>query len=472
MNIYLKNNFKTSKTINWYSVHKKIFKLQTRIVKQLKKKNFREARNLQRLLLKSFGPKLLISQKLIHKNDINKFNRYKRNKNDLFLNSLNLNNFIQIENYNILKENSPNPSKLLYFQFLQLLWVLALLPINETLSDSLSYNYRIYRTQIDILKELHFTFNFTDYKWLMIIKPIGFFKKRNKEWISKNTLLERKFLEFNIKNEKFATFSIKYYNHKEVIETKKISLIKLIKSSCFYYFSQFKKQNLSEITSYTINKGKLFNVPVLFYSDLIFIPGTSLVNLKIFYKLIFKFLNQRGLAIKKNRFWINNLLYGFNFLGWSLKKEKGRVTIKISRENIKSHQLDIKKFLKSARFLPIDKAIIKLNKKIVNWQYYYSYTPNLYKTWFEMNYYLFWQVWRWCKKRHKNKGTKWLYNRYWSYNEKKKWIFHANRQYLKKYKLKRMKIISLPSSINVYEIKNWKTNQNVLLMRTLNIKNF
>ena len=157
------------------------------------------------------------------------------------------------------------------------------------------------------------------------------------------------------------------------------------------------------------------------------------------YKLIFQFLNNRGLTVKKNRLWVINLAHGFNFLGWSLKKEKNRTTMTISRENIKSHQLDIKKFLKSARFLPIDKVIIKLNKKITNWQNYYSYTPNLYKIWSEMNYYLFWRVWRWCKKRHKNKGAKWLYNRYWFYNEKNKWVFHSNQQYLKKYELKGIK---------------------------------
>ena len=123
--------------------------------------------------------------------------------------------------------------------------------------------------------------------------------------------------------------------------------------------------------------------------NLIFIPGKHLIDSKRIYKLIFQFLNQRGLMIKKNRFWIVNILSGFNFLGWSLKRKKGRVIIKISRENIKSHQIDIKKFLKSARFLPIDKVIIKLNKKIINWQSYYSYTPNLYKTWSEMNYYLY-----------------------------------------------------------------------------------
>nr|ARS45002.1 hypothetical protein [Ostreobium sp. HV05007bc] len=472
MNIYFYQKSKNTKTIDWYRIHKRVFKLQIRIVKQLKKKNFRQVRNLQRLILKNFGSKLLASQKIINKDSVYKFNMYKNKKNNLFLNSLNLNNFIQLQkydNYNPLNEDSKNFPNLQYSQFLQFLWVLALLPINETLSEPLSYNYRLYRIQVDILKELYFTFNFTHYNWLMVIKPYGFFKNKNEQWLSKNVFLEKKFLNFIIKNEKFATLCRKYYNHKEVIETRKISLIKLIKSSCFYSFALFKKQNLVEIASSKITKNELLTLPIIFYNDLILIPGKNLVNLKKIYKLTFQFLNQRGLVIKKNRFWVINLLSGFNFLGWSLKKRKGRLIIKISRENIKSHQTDIKKFLKSARFLPIDKVIIKLNEKIISWQSYYSYTPNLYKTWSEMNYYLFWQVWRWCRKRHKNKGVKWLYNRYWYSNEKNKWVFHSNMQYLKKYKSKCIKIMSLPGSINVCEIKSWKDRRRILLMRVTNI---
>lgn len=459
-------NLKNTKTIDWYSIHKQIFKLQNRIVKQLKKKNFRKVRSLQRLLLKSFGPKLLASQKIININYISKFNKYKKNKNNLFLNSLNLNNFIQIKSYYSYETQQPNKSsKLLYLQFLQFLFILTLLPINETLSEPLSYNVRLYRTQADILKELYLIYNFTAYKWLIIVKPAGFLKNKNKEWLLKNVFLERKFLEFAIEDEKFASFYIKYYNHKEVIEARKISLIRLIRSSCFYGFDQFKKQNLSRIFTHTINKKELLSLPVLFYNDLIFIPGKHLSDLKKIYKITFQFLDQRGLILKKNRFWIINTLFGFNFLGWSFRKRKGRVIVKISRENIRSHQIDIKKFLKSAKFMPIDKVIIKLNKKITNWQSYYSYTPNLYKTWSEMNYYLFWQVWRWCKKKHKNKGTKWLYKRYWFCNEKNKWVFHANMQYLKKYNLKPIKIIPLPSRINACEIKNWKYNHQILLIR-------
>ena len=466
--MYFNKKSENTKTINWYSIHKQLFKLQNRIVRQLEKKNFRKVRSLQRLLLKSFGPKLLASQKLINIYHINKFIKYKKNKNDLFLNSLNLNNFIQIRKYYSYGYKQLNkPPKLLYFQFLQFLFILTLLPINETLSEPLSYNARLYRTQVDVLNELKYIFSTTAYKWLIIIKPAGYFKNNNKKWLLKNVLLERKFLEFVIENEKFANFYIKYYNHKEVIETKKISLIRLIKSSCFYGFNKFKNQNLSKVFSLLINKSELLNLSILFYNDLIFIPGKHLPDLKKIYRIAFQFLSQRGLVVKKNRLWVINTLLGFNFLGWSFRKKQGRVIVKISRENIRSHQIDIKKFLKSARFMPIDKVIIQLNKKITNWQSYYSYTPNLYKTWSEMNYYLFWQVWRWCKKKHKNKGAKWLYKRYWFCDEKNKWVFHANMQYLKKYKLKPIKVLPLSSRLNVCKIKNWKYNYHILLMRVL-----
>ena len=88
-----------------------------------------------------------------------------------------------------------------------------------------------------------------------------------------------------------------------------------------------------------------------------------------------------------------------------------------------------------------------------------------------MNYYLFWRVWNWCKKRHKNKGARWLYRRYWFYNEKNKWVFHANNKFLKKYDLKCLRFIPLPGSINMCEIKNWKKKQNILLLRVAKVKN-
>lgn len=470
MKIFPKYYSRQSQKVNWYNLHRKIANLQIRIVRQLEKKNFRKVRNLQRLLIKSFGPQLLISQKMIGLNSVDKFNLYKKTRNSLFLNSLNLNNFIQSQSYGTFRRPPGDHNGSIYYKFLELLWVLAFIPINETLSDPLSYNCRIYRTQVDILKEFSKIYHFTNYKWLLIIKPTGFFGKRNEEWLKNNILLEKKVLKLFLEEEKLALFNRKHYKKKEILETRKISLSKLIRSACFYGFSRFRKQNLPELNFTKVSKNFFSHLPVVYYSDIIFIPGKNLITLKLIYRMIFHFLKQRGLLMKKDRIWVINLLYNFNFLGWSLKKENRKLKVTISRENIRSHQIDLKKFLKSAKYMPIDKVIILLNRKIISWQNYYSYTPHIYRTWSEMNYYIFRLVWSWCKKRHKNKGTKWVYNKYWFYNEKNKWVFHSNGHFLKKYESKTLNLITLPGSVNACKIKLWETNHNILLFRFVAMK--
>ena len=462
MKIFFEKGPLNKKVINWCYIHRKILKLQSQIVKNLKKKNFRKVRYLQRLLLKSFSSHLLISQKLFGMRNKQKFNDYVFNRKSPFLNLLNLNNFLQIEKHYLFELNQ-NYYSLTYFQFLSLLWVLALIPINETFSNLFSYNYRLYRNQTDILNEINSMFNFTDYKWLLILRPSSFFGNKNKKWILKNTFIEKKFLFYIFKLKKVAKYSDKYYNDKEHIELKKISLIKLIKSACFYNI--LKKKNINpKIRNF---KMSLPN-SIIYYNDLILIPSTHLNSLNVQYTDVFIALHKRGLIISKKRIWIINLMDGFNFLGWFIKKEKSRIIVKISSRNIKLHQFDIKKFLKSSKFLPLDKVILELNKKILTWQLYCAYASNLPQTWSEMNYYLFCRIWRWCKKKHKNKGSKWLYLRYWFQKENKKWVFHYNNQYLNSYTIKKQMIIPLPATINVCESKNWKKTYNIVLKKYKN----
>ena len=82
-----------------------------------------------------------------------------------------------------------------------------------------------------------------------------------------------------------------------------------------------------------------------------------------------------------------------------------------------------------------------------------------------MNYYLFWRIWQWCKKKHKNKGSKWIYQRYWSRKKDKKWVFHFNNQYLRSYNFKKQKIIHLQASINACKLKNVKKIQQICLQK-------
>ena len=461
MSLFKTDTISNLKIVNWKSISTNVLKLQNRIVKQLKKNNIRQVRNLQRLILKNFATQLLVSQKLLELGNSKNFKLYAKKNKNLYLNILNLNKYIQLEKELIfsLEKNLIDNSTIVYNKFLILLWLIALLPVNETVSDAYSYNYRLYRDQSDLVKEFKSIFQNSRLNWMLIIKPNGFFKIKNRNWLLHNIFIETKFLFSIFKWKKFANNHVNDYKYSsDFIQTNKITLTKILKNLPLQVNFLFQK---------TKNEKKLNINPIIFYNDLILIPNLSLNKLKNVYKLIFAQLNERGLYVKKNRVWIVNVIYGFNFLGWFLQKNNEKIIININRENIKSHQLEIKRFLNSAVFLPIDKVIIQLNQKITYWQLCYCHCSNLFEVWSEMNYYLFWRIWRWCKKRHKNKGTKWLYERYWLNNKNKKWMFNFNKKYLKSYSFPNKKIIHLSSKINVCEIENLNKVHEFLLEKYL-----
>lgn len=440
-------NSKNQKIINWLNAQNQIFKIQNRIVSQVEKKNFRNARNLQRLLLKSLSARLIASQKILEIECFKDFTLYQIKKKQPFPRVLNLNNYIQFE---VQLKNFK-----LHFNFLKILWLLALIPLHETYSDSLCYNFRLYRDHTDVLKEIILKLKDSKINWMLIIKPNSFLNLENKQWLINNLLVEKKFL-FTLFNQKeFTNQLTKEYKYKrKLTETKKISLKKIFKN----YSLQGYKTSQKDLN-------ESINLSIIFYNNLLLIPSTNSTQMVFRYRSIFKFLKTRGLSIKKNRIWAINLKDGFTFLGFFFKKQNNNFSITISEQNIRSHKMELKKFLKLGRALSIDKAIYQLNRKIYNWQIYYSYASNLKKTWSEMNHYLFWRIWRWSKKKHKNKGSKWVYKRYWSPKNGTKWVFHFNDQYLRSYNFKKQKIIHLSASINACKTKNAKEIERIILQK-------
>lgn len=455
MNLLVSIDSKNQKIINWLNAQNQIFKIQNRIVSQIEKKNFRNARNLQRLLLKSLSAQLIASQKFIEIEYFKDFTLYQIKKKQTFPRVLNLYNYIQFEvqlkNFN------------LYFNFLKILWLLALIPLHETYSDSFCYNFRLYRDHTDVLKEVVIKLKNLKINWMLIIKPNGFLNLENKQWLINNLLVEKKFL-FTLFNQKqLANQLTKEYKYKrEFIETKKISLKKIFKNYSLQGYNTSQK-TFHKIKEKNLNKSP--HLSIIFYNNLLLIPSTNSTQMIFRYRSIFKFLKTRGLSIKKNRIWALNLKDGFTFLGFFFKKQNNNFSITISEQNIRSHKMELKKFLKLGRALSIDNAIYQLNRKIYNWQIYYAYASNLKKTWSEMNHYLFWRIWRWSKKKHKNKGSKWVYKRYWAPKTSTKWVFHFNDQYLRSYNLKKQKIAHLPASINACKTKNAKEIKRIILQK-------
>lgn len=189
-----------------------------------------------------------------------------------------------------------------------------------------------------------------------------------------------------------------YFNYKPI---KNYSKLDNVTSYLRYYFFQYNNQILIALE----NKKdvKIIQNNIQYYA--------KYYKLDIFYQNFF------------------NIHQGLTCLGWFLKKKKNKIYISISQINCKNHQNEIQKYLKTTKNQSVDKIIYELNKKIISWQKFYGYKNNL-----KMNNFLFWRIWYWTKKRHKNKSAKWLYKYYWKKSKAKSWIFSMNNETLILYK--------------------------------------
>lgn len=206
---------------------------------------------------------------------------------------------------------------------------------------------------------------------IVVFQFENFFSQKNKLWILSNILIEKKIFLSRINN--FRNYNLQKKSLKEII------------------------QNLCVINNYQ---------NILEYNNFIIFNFKNSSQ-----KFITNFSN-RGLMIKYYKKYKS-----FNdFRKWLFTNQL---------KNIRIHQKQFYKYIKQKNE-PLDQIILELNKQIHNWSYFYNIS--LYSKF--MNKYFFWRIWYWLKKRHQNKGSKWLYKKYWNKSTSQKWIFKSNNQYL------------------------------------------
>lgn len=157
------------------------------------------------------------------------------------------------------------------------------------------------------------------------------------------------------------------------------------------------------------------------YSGFLLLPLTTKIN--ILHTFFNYYAQMHGLHLKFIKLY--SLYQGIHFLGWFFQKKVDNLTGSISYANIQNHQKELKFYLKMStnQNKPIDHIISELNKKILYWQKFYNCSIKLSKNCSQMNDYLFWLIWYWLKKRHRTRGSKWLYNHYWKKSTYRKWVF-------------------------------------------------
>ena len=155
-------------------------------------------------------------------------------------------------------------------------------------------------------------------------------------------------------------------------------------------------------------------INVIRYADDFIITAQSKELLETVVKpAVISFLEERGLSLSEEKTKITRIDHGFNFLGQNVRKYNGKLLIKPSRDNVKSFLQNIRETIRKHRGSKTVALIHDLNTKVRGWANYHKHVVSG-RIFNYVDDQIRMDLWRWMKRRHRNKNTGWLYKKYLS----------------------------------------------------------
>ena len=138
--------------------------------------------------------------------------------------------------------------------------------------------------------------------------------------------------------------------------------------------------------------------------------------------IVREFLQERGLVLSEEKTKITHIDEGFDFLGFNIRKYKGTLLIKPTKESLKRFLSKLKYILDSNKSVKQESVIRLMNPVRKGWTNYYRYCCAG-ETFSKADYLIHQKMWRWAARRHPKKGRKWIAKRYFSQIGNQKWCF-------------------------------------------------
>ncbi|QTA82065.1 Group II intron reverse transcriptase/maturase [Desulfonema limicola] len=145
----------------------------------------------------------------------------------------------------------------------------------------------------------------------------------------------------------------------------------------------------------------------------------------------------------------------FDFLGFNIRKYKGKLLTKPSKSSIASIKEKIRETVKTNKTIKTQALIEKLNPVIRGWGNYFRHSASK-RTFTSIDHAVFEMTWKWAKRRHPGKSLKWIKSKYFQQEKNRNWVFKEKRNRHSLFKMDSIPIrrhIKVKGEANPYDPK-------------------
>lgn len=415
-------------SIDWDLARQSVRRLQIRIAQAVKEKRYRRAKALQWLLTHSFYAKALAVKRVTE-------NKGKRTpgidgviwetarKKITAVRTLKRRGYQAkaLRRVYIPKKNGtkrPLSIPTMRDRAMQALYLLALAPVAETTADLNSYGFRERRGCADAIEcSFNGLSKWYSPSWILEGDIKSCFDAISHQWLLNNVLTDKRVLKqwlsagFVWKDSLYPTMSGTPQGGIASPVLANIALDGL-------------EQAVKDATG---QRPKVF---VIRYADDFIVTGESKELLEQKVKpAIESFLAARGLTLSKEKTTTTNINDGFDFLGQTIRKYRGKLLITPSKRSTKLLLQKVRAVIKKNVQTRQSSLIARLNPIIRGWAAYHRHVVSM-KTFQYIDHNIFLAIWNWCRKRHPKKAARWVKSRYFRTVKLRNWVFATDDQTL------------------------------------------
>ncbi|MFT3945606.1 MAG: group II intron reverse transcriptase/maturase [Agriterribacter sp.] len=302
---------------------------------------------------------------------------------------------------------------------MQALYLMALEPLAETTADTRSYGFRKGRCTMDAVLQCHNVLR-KGYspEWILEGDIKGCFDYISHEWLLNNIPMDKVMLK--------KWLNCGYVFNRQLFPTEDGTPQGGIISPTLANMALdgLQKVLADKYKRRRIN-GKAYSpmVNMVRYADDFIITSENKEVLETEIRpLVAEFLAERGLTLSEEKTVITNINDGFDFLGFNIRKFNKQILTKPSKKSQLNFLKKVRMTIKSNKACQQESLIRLLNPMITGWGNYYRHGATR-DAFHWADHQIFNALWQWAKRRHSNKGKRWISDKYWHVIRGKRWEF-------------------------------------------------